>query len=137
MNFQNYFIISFGLLSVVCLSLTIITWSIYRSFSVPSDIMFAICWSELIENGSLVVSAFYFLLNSENTLPQNFPTACTVVSILFTIGNTSSLIYNVVFCLVLSVSIRKTLKGSIFSQTRYHILILTSVTIITLSVSLA
>ena len=37
-------------------------------------------------------------------------------------GNISALVYNVLFCVILSYSLTKTLKGTLFSQIRYHTL---------------
>lgn len=44
-NFQIYFTLALGSLSVGLLVITIATWKVYPSFSVPADIMFAICWA--------------------------------------------------------------------------------------------
>jgi len=99
--------------------------------------MFAICISEAVENLSLVISSIYFLIHTEETPPPGFGSACTSTSIIYAIGNTSSLVYNVVFCVVLSLSIKKTLKGSLFSQPVYHgfIIIFVAAVVVGLAVS--
>lgn len=136
-NFQIYFTLAFGSLSVALLTITIITWKVYPSFSVPADIMFAICCAELLENTSLVTSAIYFAANKNSALPYNFAASCTAVSVIFIIGNTASLLYNLVFCTVLTLSIRKPLKGTLFNQFRYHAIVITAVTAIVLALSLS
>lgn len=42
-----------------------------------------------------------------------------------------------VFCIVLSLSIKKTLKGSLFSQVRYHALVLITVCAITVALAVS
>jgi len=68
--------------------------------------------------------------------PPDFAAACTSVSVIFAIGNSSSTLYNVVFCAILSLSIRKPLKGSFFNQYRYHGIVILAVFSITLSLGL-
>jgi hypothetical protein len=70
-------------------------------------------------------------------VPSNFIVSCTAISIIFTIGNTASLLYNLVFCTVLTLSIRKPLKGTIFNQTRYHLVVILTVIAITVGLALS
>lgn len=70
----------------------------------------------------MVASAAYFKAHPSSTEPPDFESACVTMGIFYTIGNTSSLIYNLIFCVVLSFSLKKTLKGSLFNQVRYHAL---------------
>jgi hypothetical protein len=69
-------------------------------------------------------------------MPDNFKRVCIGSSILYSIGNISSLLYNTVFCIVLSLSISKTLKGSLFSQPLYHSLVVISVISITIGLGM-
>lgn len=132
-----YFIVSVGSISAIGLIITLWTWSFYRSFSIPSDIMFAICLCEAIENISLVISSIYFMTHNEVNPPPGFGSACTSTSIIYAIGNTSSLIYNVVFCVVLSLSIKKTLKGTLFSQPVYHTIIILAVSAVVIGLAVS
>jgi hypothetical protein len=68
--------------------------------------------------------------------PPNFASACTAVSVIFILGNTSSILYNLVFCTVLTLSIRKPLKGTLFNRFRYHLIVLAFVTAIVLALAL-
>lgn len=118
------FLLSAGGLSILLLLLTLLTYGLYRSFSMPADIMFAICIAELVENTSLVASAIYFKVHTSRSIPADFHGACTSIGIFYTLGNTASLIYNLIFCIVVSTSLKKTLKGTLFRQSRYHVLAL-------------
>ena len=69
-------------------------------------------------------------------MPTNFEGACMTIGVFFTIGNTASLIYNLLFCIVVSASMKKTLKGTLFNQKRYHLIVMVFVTGITLAIGL-
>lgn len=49
-DFNRYFILVAGSISVVLLTCTALTWVWYRSFSIPSDIMLVIVISEWVQN---------------------------------------------------------------------------------------
>lgn len=66
------FILVAGSLSIIGLILTILTWIIYRSLSIPSDIMLALMLSELVENIALLASAIYFTINQSEEVPADF-----------------------------------------------------------------
>ena len=129
------FVLIAGSLSVAVLLVALLSWRFYRSFSIPGDIMFAICLSELVENSSMVASAIYFKMYGGDPMPSNFEPTCITIGIFYTIGNTSSLIYNLIFCLIVSTSLKKTLKGSLFSQAKYHTITLVAVAAITASLA--
>lgn len=69
----------------------------------------------------MVASSAYLTDHSNKQIPVNFGQSCTALGVFLVIGNFGSLIYNLLFCLVLSFSMRRTLKGSLFSQKIYHI----------------
>lgn len=52
--------------------------------------------------------------------PSNFDQACYAFGIWNIIGSVSSIYYNLIFCIVLAYSIKKTLKGFVFNRLKYH-----------------
>lgn len=110
-----------GSISIVGLILMVASWRLYSSFEIPSDIMLAIAVCELIENSAILASSAYFAVNeSMEEIPDNFESSCTAIGVFNVIGNIGSMIYNLIFCLILSFSIKKTLKGSLFNRSKYH-----------------
>ena len=129
------FILVAGSLSIIGLILALLTWIIYRSLSIPSDIMLALMLSELVENSSLLASAIYSTVNQSSEVPSNFEYACLSIGIVLVFGNISALIYNVLFCVILSYSLTKTLKGTLFSQIRYHALAFFTIALSTIALN--
>lgn len=99
--------------------------------------MLLIMVSELVENTALLSSALYSTFHTEDTVPTDFETACTAIGVFFILGNISTLVYNLLFCLILSHSVTQTLKGSLFSQKRYHLLAIFTISAAVVAISVS
>jgi hypothetical protein len=93
--------------------------------------MFGICISQLISNLALLISTAYLMINKGPNLPSRFQETCSGIGLIYSAGDISSVLYNTVFCVVLSMSLGRTLKGGILNRIGYHLVVLLSVISIT------
>jgi hypothetical protein len=111
-----------GSIVLLLLVLLLFSFCIPGSLTQPVDILLAMFVFEVIVVGSMVSQAAYFTAYDPDSqdAPDNFDAFCQASGLLNILGVSGLNIYNVMFCLMLAISVRNTLKGSFFNKRYYH-----------------
>lgn len=112
--------------SIVLLMLVLLlpTFCLTGSLTQPVDLVLVMFLFEIVVVGSVVSQAAYFTAHmpDNESEPSDFNSFCTSSGVLNIFGVTGLNIYNVMFCLILAISVRNTLKGSFFNKYYYHLI---------------